>query len=383
MNNIKIKYLEISNFRSIDTIILTNINNYSAFVGANGSGNSNFFDTLCFVSFFIRNGIQEAIKQFGGINNIKNIRLNAKHSNLFKFRIQWQNNNHTSDQCNQYNYQLLINLSNHKSEINEEFSIVNENGDQINIYTRQGSEGIIKDPTQEKTFFIPYELSILLFVQPEESQAISLLRHIRIYRIEPFITLISQKSDIDDSVLQTNGSNLASVLARLEQDHYIRESIIDWMNLIVPGIEQIRTEQKNIEIDKSIIFKEDNQEFPANMMSTGTIYALAILVAVLDIPPYGLTLIEEPERGLHPQAIFELVDLFRDQALHYSPIWITSQSESVVRKLQLDELWLIDKTDGITQIKSANTGNLKQNDLAPLGLDELWLSNLLRGGLAW
>jgi len=43
------------------------------------------------------------------------------------------------------------------------------------------------------------------------------------------------------------------------------------------------------------------------MMSDGTIYALSLLVAVLDTPKYGLTLIEEPERGLHPQAIFELI----------------------------------------------------------------------------
>jgi predicted ATPase len=34
-------------------------------------------------------------------------------------------------------------------------------------------------------------------------------------------------------------------------------------------------------------------------MSDGTIFALSLLVAVLDTPKYGLTLIEEPERGLH------------------------------------------------------------------------------------
>ena len=86
----------------------------------------------------------------------------------------------------------------------------------------------------------------------------------------------------------------------------------------------------------------------------------------MDKPRYGLTLIEEPERGLHPQAIFELIDLIRDQASHENPLWITTHSESVVRQLQLNELWLVDKKNGRTQMKSAASGRLQQQDLAPL-----------------
>ena len=43
--------------------------------------------------------------------------------------------------------------------------------------------------------------------------------------------------------------------------------------------------------------------FPAHMVSDGTIYALCLLVAVLTrVKRPGITLIEEPERGLHPKS---------------------------------------------------------------------------------
>jgi predicted ATPase len=79
--------------------------------------------------------------------------------------------------------------------------------------------------------------------------------------------------------------------------------------------------------------------------------------------------------GLHPQAIFELIDLIREQASHSNSIWMTTHSESVVRQLKLNELWLVDKKKGRTQMKSAAAGSLQQADLAPLGVDEAWLSN--------
>jgi predicted ATPase len=212
----------------------------------------------------------------------------------------------------------------------------------------------------------------------------ALLRNIRIYRIDnPFSSPDQEQSNQDSSVLKSNSHNLASVLRRLEQDDHLRETILEWMETVVPSIQQIKTSLPKLAINTTISFKEQGTQFPAHLMSDGTIYAFSLLVAVLDTPKYGLTLIEEPERGLHPQAIFELIDLIREQSSHSSPIWMTTHSESVVRQLKLNELWLADKKNGLTQMKSAADGYLQQQDLAPLGVDEAWLSNLLGGGLPW
>lgn len=119
------------------------------------------------------------------------------------------------------------------------------------------------------------------------------------------------------------------------------------------------------------------------MISDGAIHALCLLVAALDALDYGITLIEEPERGLHPKATREIIGLMRQQASPERPIWLTTHSESVARASRLEELVLVDKMDGRTRMKSTDSANLTPDDLAPLTLDEAWLSNLFGGGIPW
>ena len=192
--------------------------------------------------------------------------------------------------------------------------------------------------------------------------------------------------NVDATRLSSNGGNLASVLRRLEGDPEASADILDWMQMIVPGVATIQTRQRKTDNSTALLFKETGsaKRFPAHLVSDGTVYALCILVAVVGAPAgLGMTLIEEPERGLHAKAIRELVDLMRQQASSERPIWLTTHSESVVRALALSELVLVDKMDGRTTMKRADSGNLKQRDLAPLTVDEAWLTNLLNGGLPW
>ena len=117
------------------------------------------------------------------------------------------------------------------------------------------------------------------------------------------------------------------------------------------------------------------------MVSDGTIYALCLLVAVLTrVKQPGITIIEEPERGLHPKAIGELIDFIREHASTHHPIILTTHSESVVRSLELEELYFVSKSQGKTQIKDVRKSGVDKNKIP---LDTAWLTNLLGGGLPW
>ncbi|HEW91741.1 MAG: ABC transporter ATP-binding protein [Candidatus Parabeggiatoa sp. nov. 3] len=363
MKQAKIQHLKLSHFKSIDTLELRHLNDFSVFAGANGSGKSNFFDALDFVSRFMRHGITDALRWHGGFDLIHSIQENEESARRFEFEIECilptTLENHLID--TQYQYQLIINSLDTDPEINEQLFI-----NQEKTLIRNESLGI-NLPKEFNPFRERLEYSGLSAIPRLPLSA--LLRNISIYRIDnPFRAHDQEQSNQDASVLKSNAYNLASVLRRLEQDDNLRETILEWMETVVPSIQDIKTERQNLA-------KEEGRQFPAHLMSDGTIYALSLLVAVLDTPKYGLTLIEEPERGLHPQAIFELIDLIREQASHSNSIWMTTHSESVVRQLKLNELWLVDKKKGRTQMKSAAAGSLQQADLAPLGVDEAWLSN--------
>lgn len=362
-----IRRLKIENFKSIDSLEVEGLAPFSVFAGANGSGKSNFFDALGFVSLFVRGGIEIALRAHGGFENIRSKKREGADAKTFGFEIECD----LLEEREVY-YSLSINDLDREPGIKECLNIEGK-----------GDKG--ENNAEERPYYDGPIYSSLSLCHRNHPLT-KLLKNLHVYRIDPTGAKEPDKSDLDPTQLDRNGHNLATVLHRLEGDQDIREEIRDWMEMIVPGTEDIQTEQQRLDGRTALLFKEEGfeQAFPAHLVSDGTMYALCLLVAALDVPSGGgMTLIEEPERGLHPMAIRKLIDLMRQLASPENPIWLTTHSESVVRALKLSELVLVDKIGGRTTMKSADAGNLSQKDLAPLGLDEVWQSNLLAGGLPW
>ena len=376
-----IRRLKIENFKSIDSLEVKRLAPFSVFAGANGSGKSNFFDALDFVSLFVRGGLEIALREHGGFANIQSKKREGEESKTFSFEIECDLLEKQEEMPTAFHYSLSIDNLDGEPEI-EEYLYFNER--QLIVH-RMGDKELSYDVERfPNRLLIPVIHSALWLYQ--DHPLTELLRNLNVYRIEPTGAKEPDKSDFDSTKLGGRGHNLASVLNRLEGDEAIREEIQDWIEMIVPGIENIQTEHQRLDGRTALRFKEEGfgKPFPAHLVSDGTMYALCLLVAALDAPSgCGMTLIEEPERGLHPKAIRKLIDLMRQQASPKNPIWLTTHSESVVRALKLSELVLVDKIDGRTTMKSADDGNISQEDLAPLGLDEAWLSNLLAGGIPW
>ena len=376
-----IRRLKIENFKSIDSLEVKGLAPFSVFAGANGSGKSNFFDALDFVSLFVRGGLEIALRAHGGFENIRSRKREGEDAKTFSFEIECD----LLEQQEIY-YSLSINDFDSEPGIRECLEL-----DKEQTLEGKGDKGEI-DAVGERLVVsedrISYEDRIYsnLSLEHRNHPLTKLLRNLNVYRIDSTGAKEPDKPDFDSTQLGSKGNNLASVLHRLEGDEAIREEIQDWMEVIVPGIEKVQTEHQRLDGRTALRFKEEGIEspFPAHLVSDGTMYALCLLVAVLDVPSgCGMALIEEPERGLHPKAIRKLIDLMRQQASPENPIWLTTHSESVVRALKLSEFVLVDKIDSRTTMKSADDGNISQEDLAPLGLDEAWLSNLLAGGIPW
>ena len=380
MSDKPIRRLKIANFKSIDSLEITGLSSFSVFAGANGSGKSNFFDALDFVSLFVHSGIENALHEHGGFANIHSVKRRGADSKKFCFEIECDLCENQSETPSAFHYSLCIHNLDRDPYIEESLY---ENG--VKFVTRKGNEAESHNRKGERTYtaIIP-DIHSALWLYPNNTIT-SLLRNLNVYRIEP---TGAKEPDISDNStqLERRGHNLASVLQRLEDDPSVLENIMDWMEMIVPGIEKIQTEKQRLDGSTALLFKEEGikKRFPAHLISDGTMYALSLLVAVLDASPHGgITLIEEPETGLHAKAIRELVDMMRQQASPKNPLWLTTHSESVVRALKLSELILVDKIDGRTTMKRADAVNLSEKNMTPLGLDEVWLSNLLCGGLPW
>lgn len=384
MNPFIIHHLKITNFKSIDSLILRDVQAFSVFAGANGSGKSNFFDALNFVSVFMRSGINEALRKYGGYEQLHSHKRRKESARRFDFEIDVTlAYEEESDETVRIKYILNIHNLDNTPRIAEEFYVNNvpllkrKTSDSPKLFSHDNDDV----ETTLKDFPLDYSALMFWFDKPFGQ----LLRNIRLYRIDPISSKEPDNSDQDPTALSSRGDNLASVLGRMEKDEELAAIILDWMETIVPCVEKINTERQKLDSRTAILFKElgTKRQFPANMVSDGTIYALSLLVAVLDAPKYSLILIEEPERGLHPKAIQELVGFIRERSCLGASIWMTTHSEAVVRALELKELWLVDKKEGKSRFTSAVTQGLSDEDFAPLGLDKAWLGDFLNGGLPW
>ena len=371
----KIDLIQISGFKSVANVGLEDLTPFSAFAGPNGSGKSNLMDALAFVSALVESGAVKALRQFRGFAQVHCYKLKRHNSRTFSFRL------HATMSSRNVEYTLKVHHMDTAPELEETVLIdgkkllERKRGRDPQIYALEGE----RETSIEK---FPVDMSALLFTQKELS-LYDFLTNVEVFRFDPLGAKEPDGSSADTTALHPNGHNVATMLATLEKDNDFRSQVMEWMSLLVPGMEQVRAEPDRLSGGTVIKFKEEGTRahFPAHLISDGTIYALCIMAAVLSrAKKSGITLIEEPERGMHPKGIEVLVDLMRQNAGIEHPIFVTTHRESLVRACQVDELWLVNKFDGKT---IANNAGKSSSNLGQINLDTAWLMNLFDGGLPW
>lgn len=361
--------LHIKNFKSIVDFKVDNIPDFSVFAGTNGSGKSNIFEALEFIRDVVRNGVQNATKKHNGYENIHSHKLKGDNAKKFKAILEFKINEHN------YAYDLEIREWNKKPFLLE---TVMKNDTEIAKRTLKNL--FIFGDTQETINYSSNE-TILKLVSKEAEDLLEFITSIERYQIDP-----NRAREADDyfanDTLDSYASNLTTVLSKIEKDAFIAEDIRELMQMIVPGLEKISIEKERLNNKTVVTFKENGtrKKFPAGLISDGTIYALAMLFIVYS-NKNGIIMIEEPERGLNPKAIAELINIFREKSQSFN-IFINTHSESIVRVTKPEELFIVDKKEGQTVVKNVKK-TFPNYNYKTMDTDKMWMSNLFDGGLPW
>jgi predicted ATPase len=117
----------------------------------------------------------------------------------------------------------------------------------------------------------------------------------------------------------------------------------------------------------------DGTRVSANEMSEGLLYWLAFAV-LPHVDPTAILLIEEPENGLHPSRIAEVVKVLREVSKTMQVI-IATHSPLVINELQPDEVTILTRDDktGAQATRMDRTKHFQQRQQV-YALGELWLS---------
>ncbi len=337
--NEAISHIKLAGFKSIKSAEL-NFNNLNVFIGANGSGKSNFISFFQMLEFYLssNDGLAEYVIKNGGAQWL--LYFGSKTTKTIEAELS-------------FNTDLGSNI----------YSV--ELGETIADKLYFKDEKVCFNPLIGKTPRAPIHLgggnmtSQLLQLSEEDTKYRNYIKTIRTtrnimrkWRFYQFHNttkeaFIRRSSHINDSsYLKSDGGNLAAFLYML-QDHYpkVYVSIIDVMKQIAPYINRFIIEEEYSSPYLRLRWSEKYHEdylLDVSQMSDGTLRALALVTLLMQPKKPPLICIDEPELGLHPEAILIIGDLIKI-ASQSTQIIIATQSPKLVDCFEPEDIVVVNR----------------------------------------
>jgi ABC-type uncharacterized transport system ATPase subunit len=212
--------------------------------------------------------------------------------------------------------------------------------------------------------------------QPPGLPMIALVNPVRLLRLDPDAmrqptNLIPQGHTLEYGA---RGEGLAAVYdALLSRRIHVFLEISQRFTALFPTARSIQLTNPSQTTKALGVELIDGRSIEAARLSEGMLYWLAF-AALPYLQPAPLILIEEPENGLHPSRIGDVMRVLRDIS-HTSQIIVATHHPLVINELQPDEVTLITRTPerGTIGTPLPRTKNFEQRSKV-YALGELWLN---------
>ena len=415
-----IEKIKIKNFKSFKELEL-DLGKFNVLIGANASGKSNFVEIFRFLKNITEYGLENAISMEGGVEFLRNINIGSSENfslsivsnetfpwpifnrREFSRRKRIIINKITYEFALEFakkgtkfkiaedktTYRYTLEEEENKKRDEGKFTISSIKG-KLNLENFESKNGILKESEVLPINFIEH------FLKPDRPNKILLegshfpiigvpeylLGDISIYDFDPKMSKqpaqITGKTDLEE-----NGSNLSIVLKNILDDKEESRKFFNLITNILPFVEKL-------DIDKiwerSLLFElketySSKKFLPASFLSDGTINISALIVALY----FGkkssrshLTIIEEPERNIHPYLISKMINMMKD-ASSKKQIIVTTHNPEVIKHVGKENILLVSRDkEGFSKIsKPAEKEEIKTFLQNEIGIEELYVQNLL------
>jgi predicted ATPase len=211
-----------------------------------------------------------------------------------------------------------------------------------------------------------------------ERFAAETLRDWRVYHFHDTsasANIMKAQNVVDNERLQRDAGNLAPFLLRMRDENRHRyDYIVSEVRAVAPffgdfvlepiGKDALQTQLRWRE-------KYSPKIFYPSQFSDGTLRFICLATLLLQPTPPSTLIIDEPELGLHPQAISQLASLLKTAADSCQVI-VSTQSTPLVDELSVEDLIVVQRQDGASTL-----ARLSPEQLAPW-LEEYTLGQLVR-----
>lgn len=345
------------NFKSFSEIDI-DLKRLNVLVGRNGSGKSAFLDILHFVSDALRTSLETAIGNRQGITALRRWAPRKLHQIEIALTVE------ASQLWGEYSFVIASGKQGNYRRSRESCRVGTVPYQVDDKYEIDGDEWItvperLTEGPDRKNRLVESDILFLSNMAIFSPLFSKLHRHLTgsFYTISPHTLRVPQKPS-NEKLLLEHGDNLASIIKRLEQNKVRRARLLKSLARVVDGISDLRVKAVGgylvTELEHKDITPSANQSssawFDLNQESDGTLRLLGMLAALYqDHPGHNLIAIEEPENVLHPGALAVLSDVIYE-ASRRNQILVTTQSPDLISRFKADDLLVVDRVDGISQI---------------------------------
>jgi predicted ATPase len=336
-------------------------------IGPNGSGKSNLIDCFGFLQS-LPNSLGSYVNRSGGADSW--IWKGPGSHNIVRVKCRFNLDE------SELSYTIEFGSLEHALRIDRELLCAASRTD--SFLARQGSELRIGEAPVDIVSINPAESVFSAYRNPLDPTPVTragrALSDIRIYR--GFDTSInsSTRSGVSSSAekhpLWNNGGNLALVLQEMEFLGALRQ-VKGYLSRLSERFEDIKFRAEGGYLQ---LYVEERtlDKIPATRLSDGTLNFLCLMAVLLDPAPPRLLCIEEPESGLHPDALSLVADALKEASSRMQVV-VTTHSDALVDRFT-------DESESIVVCERDNTESTQLRRLSRPALEE-WLSEYSLGDL--
>jgi predicted ATPase len=359
-----LKSIEIKGYKSIanQKILLENIN---IIIGANGSGKSNFISFFKMLNHFSTGGLQAFIGKEGSAQSL--LYYGYKMTLLLNASLEFLVDGHTDI----YSFSLVKAVQN-MLIFSEEIEIIDGEKKELGSGYK---ESILSEERNYKNWVLKKTLNLCHCYQFHDTSIMANIRNVAYIE--------------NNKYLYSDGSNLAAYLYMLKNksDEYWRyyKRIVEKIQYIMPQFDDFSLEPQELNSRYiSLNWREkgvNDYLFGPHQISDGSLRFMALTTLLLQPPDRlpNIIVIDEPELGLHPQAI-DLLGNMINTAGKYAQIIVATQAPRLVDSFEVENIIVVERDE---QNKCSVFKKLDTTDLAlwleDYSLSQLWEKNILGG----
>jgi predicted ATPase len=412
-----IREIAVTNFKSFREFVFEP-DNFNIVIGSNASGKSNLIQVFKFIRDIAKYGLNNAISLQGGAEFLRNTIIGAEKPLMFRILYILEEKREdiigikdaypVSFEPYEILYEFALSFSNtgENYEVSRDylaitgtFSQSSASGKDVlgmgSISLTRG-EGFVSSQVGPPEGFeiLNHELfpqyfekrelpeSWLIMNLPLSTPGIPplewIFRGMKVFDFDP--RLLKRAVPImGKTELEKDGNNLAIVIKNILEDPGKKSEFLRLLHDMLPFVDEVAVEKF---MDMSLFLKlkeiySRERYLPASMVSDGTINIMALIIA-LYFEKRPVTIIEEPERNIHPYLISKLVEMLKD-ASRTKQIIVTTHNPEMIRHVDLDDILLIYRDgEGFSRIIRPGTKREIRTFLEhDIGIDELFIQNLL------